>query len=185
MLLRLRSGGSFSFSSKGPTTVLHGSGHRDVCHITRPQFLAFPSTVNTSFSAIPRLTHGWKSWRAHCLTFALDNRHYKTDCRFLLQCSVTYSRPKALRRRYQDVGQLEVKLSHSEHPLNPTTKFDYCKVDKILNLTEGSCLESFTSFNRLSKSASSPDCPNLPILSQLTAGGVRDWQDILLKVFES
>ena len=82
------------------------------------------------------------------------------DCRPLLQCSVTYSRPKALRRRYQDVGQLEVKLPDSEHPLNPTTKFDYCKVDKILNLTEGSCLESFTSFNRLSKSASSPDCSN-------------------------
>ena len=38
---------------------------------------------------------------------------------------------------FQDVGQLEVKLPHSEHPLNPTTKFDYCKVDKILNLTEG------------------------------------------------
>ena len=58
MLLRLRSGGSFFFSTKGPTTVLHGSGHHDVCHITRPQFLAFPSTVNTSFSAILRLTRG-------------------------------------------------------------------------------------------------------------------------------
>ena len=34
----------------------------------------FLATVNTS--AIPRLTHGWKSWRAHCLTFALDNRHH-------------------------------------------------------------------------------------------------------------
>ena len=37
----------------------------------------------------------------------------------------------------QDVGQLEVKLPYPAHPLSPKTKFDYCKVDKIPNLTEG------------------------------------------------
>ena len=152
--------------------------------------LSTPPQFQGSLMAHSWLTHGWKSWSAHCLTFALDNRHHAYQNQLsapLLMFTDLFTTQSTETEGliFQDVGQLEVKLPHSEHPLNPTTKFDYCKVDKILNLTEGSCLESFTSFNRLSKSASSPDCPNLLILSPLTVGRVRGWQDILLKVFES
>ena len=109
---------------------------------TFPQFLAFPSTINTSFSAIPRLTHGWKSWRAHCLTFALTI----------------------------DIMHMHMRI------LKPTVASS--SIVQWLIHDPKHC-------NRLTKSASSPDCPNLPILSPLTVGRVRGWQDILLKVFES
>ena len=144
--------------------------------VSRISFNCQHLLLNNS-KAHSRLKHGWKSWRAHCLTFALDNRHYKTDCRLLLQCSVTYSRPKALRRRYQDVGRLEVKVKWSTHWTRQQSLI-------IARLTKSSTLQR-ASFNRLTKSASSPDCSNLLILSPLTVGRVRGWQDILLKVFES